>query len=167
MDMTKEGGRIAREAASREPRPGEYLAWRVGGEEYGLDIRKVQIRKVQEIRSYEAPTRIPQAPAHLKGVVNLRGVIVPVVDLRLRLGREAQYTASTVVIVLSVDRRVAGIVVDSVSDVVDLAPEAIRPPPELAGQDGPRFITGVANVGERMLLLADMDALLADTLGAA
>jgi purine-binding chemotaxis protein CheW len=162
MDMTKEGGRIAREAASREPRPGEYLAWRVGGEEYGLDIRKVQ-----EIRSYEAPTRIPQAPAHLKGVVNLRGVIVPVVDLRLRLGREAQYTASTVVIVLSVDRRVAGIVVDSVSDVVDLAPEAIRPPPELAGQDGPRFITGVANVGERMLLLADMDALLADTLGAA
>ena len=161
MDMTKEGGRIAREAASREPLPGEYLAWRVGGEEYGIDILNVQ-----EIRSYEAPTRIPSAPAYLKGVVNLRGVIVPVVDLRLKLGRDAEYTASTVVIVLTVQRRVAGIVVDSVSDVVDLAQDAIRPPPELSGTSGPRFITGVANVGERMLLLADLDALLADTLGA-
>jgi len=160
MDMTGEGGRIARDAANRQPRPGEYLAWRVGSEEYGIDIRKVQ-----EIRSYEAPTRIPSAPAHVKGVVNLRGAIVPVVDLRLKLGREAGYTASTVVIVLSVARRVAGVVVDSVSDVVDLAADAIRPPPEVADATGPRFITGVASVGGRMLLLADMDTLLSDTLG--
>ena len=164
MDMTQEGAHIARQDAARslaQPKAGEYLTYRLGAEHYGVDIQKVQ-----EIRSYEPPTRVPGAPPFVKGVVNLRGVIVPIVDLRLRLDCErAAYDSFTVVIVLAVNQRVAGVVVDSVSDVIDLAADAIRPPPELAN-DGPDFITGMASVAERMLMLVDMDALLGDTLGA-
>lgn len=139
-------------------RAGEYLTFRLGAEEYGVDIQKVQ-----EIRSYEAPTRIPHAPAHIKGVVNLRGVIVPIVDLRTRLGcASAEYTSFTVVIVLAVVGRVVGVVVDSVSDVLDLAGDAIRPPPGLPGEGGRDFITGIATTNERMLMLVDMETLLSD-----
>ena len=143
---------------------GEYLTFRLGGEEYGVDIQKVQ-----EIRSYEPPTRIPHAPSHIKGVVNLRGVIVPIIDLRTRLGCDsADYTSFTVVIVLAVGGRVVGAVVDSVSDVLDLPAADIKPPPGLsgaaAGADGD-FITGIAAAGERMLMLVDMDILLADVAG--
>ncbi len=139
-------------------RAGEYLTFRLGGEEYGVDIQKVQ-----EIRSYEAPTRIPHAPPHIKGVVNLRGVIVPIVDLRTRLGCDStEYTAFTVVIVLAVAGRVVGTVVDSVSDVLDLPASEIKPPPGLPGDGERDFITGIAASGERMLMLVDMEALLAD-----
>ena len=100
----------------------EYLTFRLGDEEYGIDILKVQ-----EIRGYEAPTRIAQAPAFIKGVTNLRGTIVPIVDLRLKLGCElAQYTASTVVVVLNLRSRIVGIVVDSVSDVMALPQDSLR-----------------------------------------
>ena len=136
---------------------GEFLTFRLGGEEYGIDILKVQ-----EIRSYEPPTRIANAPAFIKGVVNLRGVIVPIVDLRLRLGCEsAEYSALTVVIVLNVKGRVVGAVVDSVSDVLELAKDAIRPAPEMASAVDASFITGIGSVGDRMLILMDIEGLMA------
>ncbi|MCC6218847.1 MAG: chemotaxis protein CheW, partial [Aquabacterium sp.] len=103
----------------------EYLTFRLGDEEYGIDILKVQ-----EIRGYENPTRIANAPHFLKGVVNLRGTIVPIVDLRLRFGcNSAEYNSFTVTIVLHIGQRTIGTVVDSVSDVVEIPAEAIRPSP--------------------------------------
>jgi purine-binding chemotaxis protein CheW len=156
MDMVTEGAVVARHEAARsaQPRPGEYLTFRLGNEEYAVDIQRVQ-----EIRSYEQPTRIANSPSFVKGVVNLRGVIVPIVDLRLKLNCEtAEYTSFTVVIVLNVRDRIVGAVVDSVSDVMDLAMESIKPPPDLsAGDNG---ITGIASVGERMLILVDIESVL-------
>ena len=135
---------------------GEFLTFRLGAEEYGIDILRVQ-----EIRSYEAPTRIANAPPFIKGVVNLRGVIVPIVDLRLKLGCEAvDYNEFTVVIVLNVAGRVVGAVVDSVSDVLELSNDAVKPAPELASSVDTRFITGIGNVGDRMLNLMDIEAFL-------
>ena len=135
---------------------GEFLTFRLGAEEYGIDILRVQ-----EIRSYEAPTRIANAPPFIKGVVNLRGVIVPIVDLRLKLGCEAvDYNEFTVVIVLNVAGRVVGAVVDSVSDVLELSNDAVKPAPELASSVDTSFITGIGNVGDRMLILMDIEAFL-------
>ena len=127
---------------------GEYLTFRLGGEEYGIDILRVQ-----EIRSYEQPTRIANAPEFLKGVVNLRGVIVPIIDLRVKLNcPSAEFNAFTVVIVLNIRGRVVGAVVDAVSDVLELQGEAIKPAPSMNAQVDMSFITGIANVGERMLI---------------
>ena len=138
---------------------GEYLSLRLGAEEYGIDILRVQ-----EIRSYEPPTRIANSPAYLKGVVNLRGVIVPVVDLRLKFALEAaEYNEFTVVIVLNVAGRVVGVVVDSVSDVIQFAPGAIRPAPEFSSSVDAGFITGIGTVKdgeqERLLILVDIENL--------
>ena len=139
------------EAARRE-----YLAFTLGGEEYGIDILKVQ-----EIRSYEQPTRIANAPAFIKGVVNLRGVIVPIVDLRVKLGCETvEYNGFTVVIVLNVRGRVVGAVVDSVSDVLELGAGTIKPAPELHTAVDTSFITGIGSVNDRMLILMDIEALM-------
>jgi purine-binding chemotaxis protein CheW len=139
---------------------GEFLTFRLGSEEYGIDILKVQ-----EIRSYEPPTRIANAPSFIKGVVNLRGVIVPIVDLRLKLGCEsAEYNSFTVVIVLNVKGRVVGAVVDSVSDVLELARDTIKPAPEMASAVDTSFITGIGAVKagdeQRMLILMDIEALM-------
>src|SRR3954453_5000401 len=124
------------------PASGEYLTFRLGAEEYGIDILKVQ-----EIRSYEAPTRIANAPAFIKGVVNLRGVIVPIVDLRLKLGCDSNdYNSFTVVIVLNVRGRVVGAVVDSVSDVLALDAQTIKPAPEMNSAVDTSFITGIGSV---------------------
>jgi purine-binding chemotaxis protein CheW len=149
-------------AGSRKPRAeaqsvgGEYLTFRLGAEEYGIDILKVQ-----EIRSYEVPTRIANSPPFLKGVVNLRGVIVPIIDLRIKLGcAEAELNALTVVIVLNIKGRVVGAVVDSVSDVMQLATNTIQPAPDMSAVVDIRFIQGIANVGERMLILMDIERLL-------
>ena len=166
MDMIAEATHIARhEAARTSPPPaaagtGEYLTFRLGDEEYGIDILRVQ-----EIRSYEQPTRIANAPSFLKGVVNLRGVIVPIVDLRLKLGcASAEVNQFTVVIVLNVRGRVVGAVVDSVSDVLELGAEQIRPAPQLASHVDASFITGIGSVasdqGERMLILMDIEGLM-------
>ncbi|MBP6901247.1 MAG: chemotaxis protein CheW [Burkholderiaceae bacterium] len=145
-----------RAAASLRAHNGEYLSFRLGGEEYGIDILRVQ-----EIRSYEQPTRIANAPSFLKGVVNLRGVIVPIVDLRLKLGCDsAEYTPFTVVIVLNLRGRVVGAVVDSVSDVLELSGDAIRPAPAMGSAVDAAFITGIASVAERMLILMDIEALM-------
>ena len=135
----------------------EYLSFRLGAEEYGIDILRVQ-----EIRSFEEPTRIANSPPHLKGVVNLRGVIVPVVDLRIKLGCEKiEYNSFTVVIVLNVKGRVVGAVVDSVSDVMQLAEQMIQPAPEMSATIvDTTYITGIANVNERLLILMDIESLM-------
>ena len=146
-------------AASRTAQSGEFLTFRLGAEEYGIDILRVQ-----EIRSYEQPTRIANAPAFIKGVVNLRGVIVPIIDLRLKLGCDsAEYNHFTVVIVLNVRGRVVGAVVDSVSDVLQLGGDAIRPAPALSAAIDTGFITGIGSVAERMLILMDIEALMSSS----
>ena len=142
------------QSARNAPDASQFLTFRIGAEEYGLDILRVQ-----EIRSYEKPTRIANAPEFVKGVVNLRGVIVPVVDLRLRLGQVGEYNDFTVVIVLNVLGRVVGIVVDSVSDVLELAADEIKPRPDIAAALDARFITGLGKVAERMLILLDIEAM--------
>ncbi len=162
MNMMTDAAQVARHEAARAAvhAGGEFLTFRLGAEEYGIDILRVQ-----EIRSYEQPTRIANAPAFLKGVVNLRGVIVPIVDLRLKLGCEsAEYNGFTVVIVLNVRGRVVGAVVDSVSDVLELGREDIRPAPELNSSIDADFITGIGTVkngdAERMLILMDIEGLM-------
>jgi len=143
----------------------EFLAFKLGQEEYGVDILSVQ-----EIRGYDTVTRVPEAPDYIKGVINLRGVIVPVVDLRLKfkLGT-ATYDEFTVMIVLNLKGKVIGAVVDGVSDVVQVDGEQIRPTPEFGGIIDTRFISGIATVGERMLILLDIESLIlsADITGTA
>lgn len=135
---------------------GQYLSFTLGGEDYGIDILKVQ-----EIRSYEAPTRMPGSHGDLLGVVNLRGVIVPIHDLRLRFQcANATFTPSTVVIVVDLGARVIGVVVDAVRDVVALEEGAVRPAPGLVDTAEAGYICGLAQVGERMLILLDIEALL-------
>ncbi|XHS76637.1 chemotaxis protein CheW [Burkholderiaceae bacterium UC74_6] len=153
----RQEGALAVQAKGPGASGGEYLTFRLGAEEYGIDILKVQ-----EIRSYEPPTRIANAPDFIKGVVNLRGVIVPIVDLRLKLGcPTAEYNSFTVVIVLNVKNRVVGAVVDSVSDVLELAKDTIRPAPELAASTvDTSFITGIGSVSDRMLILMDIEGLM-------
>lgn len=134
----------------------EYLSFRLGSEEYAIDILCVQ-----EIRSYEEPTRIANAPHFIKGVVNLRGVIVPIVDLRIRLGCDrVDYNDFTVVIVLNVRNRVVGVVVDSVSDVLQLGEDDISAAPQMSSAVDAAFIKGIASVGERMLIMADIKELI-------
>lgn len=139
----------------------EFLTFRLGSEEYGIDILKVQ-----EIRSYEPPTKIANAPSYLKGVVNLRGVIVPIVDLRVKFAclneqGEAEINSFTVVIVLNVKGRVVGAVVDSVSDVMRLNDQAIQPAPEMSSSVvDTSYITGIANVSDRLLILMDIESLM-------
>jgi purine-binding chemotaxis protein CheW len=163
MDMRNEANHLARHdsarAAAAQTASAEFLTFRLGGEEYGIDILRVQ-----EIRSYEEPTRIANAPAFIKGVVNLRGVIVPVIDLRIKLGCDkVEYNGFTVVIVLNVHGRVVGAVVDSVSDVLELAGDLIKPAPEMNTNVNTSFITGIASVGERMLILMDIEALMSSS----
>jgi len=143
--------------AVAETRAGEFLTFRLGAESYGIEILKVQ-----EIRGYEAPTAIANAPAFIKGVINLRGVIVPILDLRIkfRLG-EARYDEFTVAIILNVAGRVVGVVVDSVSDVLTLAGDAIRPTPEFASATfDTKYITGLGTVDEQMIILLDIEKLM-------
>lgn len=134
----------------------EYLTFRLDQEEYGIDILKVQ-----EIRGYESPTRIANAPDFIKGVVNLRGTIVPIVDMRLKFNCiNVEYNSFTVVIVLNLRHRVVGIVVDSVSDVMELAPESIRAAPDIESVIDNNCILGLGSVAERMLILLDIEKLM-------
>lgn len=166
---TKQGGGSSsmglRSTGSRQSRHTpigkEYLTFRLGGEEYGIDILKVQ-----EIRSYEPPTKIANAPSYLKGVVNLRGLIVPIVDLRVKFNclnenGEPEISVFTVVIVLNVRGRVMGAVVDSVSDVIQLNEQMIRAAPDMSSSViDITYITGIAEVGERLLILMDIESLM-------
>lgn len=134
----------------------EFLAFRLGREEYGIDILKVQ-----EIRGYDAVTRIANTPDHLKGVTNLRGAIVPIVDLRIRFGLgEPVYDEFTVVIILNVGGRVVGVVVDSVSDVLTLPAGQIRPAPEFSSVLATEYVKGLGTIDDRMLILVDIELLL-------
>jgi purine-binding chemotaxis protein CheW len=134
----------------------EYLTFALGEEEYG-----VEILKVQEIRGYDTVTRLPDAPDYIKGVINLRGTIVPVIDMRLKFRlAKAEYNALTVMIVLNVADRVVGMVVDSVSDVIRLDAEQIRPVPEIGATIDRQFITGIGTQGERMLILLEIERLM-------
>jgi len=134
----------------------EFLAFTLGGEEYAMEILKVQ-----EIRQYDAVTRIANTPPFIKGVINLRGIVVPIVDLRIKFAvGAAQYDEFTVVIIINVAGRVVGIVVDSVSDVIALTPEQIKPAPEFGGGFDTRYLTGLATLDQRMLILVDIGRLL-------
>jgi purine-binding chemotaxis protein CheW len=134
----------------------EFLAFKLGSEEYGIDILRVQ-----EIRSYEAPTRMANAPAFIKGVINLRGVIVPIVDMRIKFGlSEVRYDHFTVVIVLNIGNQVVGMVVDGVSDVIMLSPEQLRPVPEMTSAIGSDHILAIGSLDKRMLILLDIEKLM-------
>ncbi len=137
----------------------EFLAFTLGSEEYGIDILKVQ-----EIRGYEAVTRIANAPEFIKGVINLRGIIIPVVDMRIKfkLGTPT-YDQFTVVIILNIGGRIMGMVVDSVSDVTTLAPEQVKPAPEMGTAFNSEYLMGLGTVDERMLILIDIDKLMSSS----
>lgn len=134
----------------------EYLTFRLDKEEYGIDILKVQ-----EIRGYEKPTRIANAPEFIKGVVNLRGTIVPIIDMRLKFNcSKSDYDGFTVVIVLNLRSRIVGIVVDSVSDVMQLPPESLKAAPELESTIDSSAVVGLGAVADRMLILLDIEKLM-------
>ncbi|UPG91546.1 chemotaxis protein CheW [Luteibacter aegosomaticola] len=134
----------------------QYLTVNLGNEEYGVDILAVR-----EIRGWTPVTRIPQAPSYVLGVLNLRGAIVPVLDLRLRFGlAREEYTATTVCVIVMVAGRQFGVVVDAVSDVVEVSPSGIRPVPDMGTTVDTEYLKGLTSVGERMVLLLDVDRLL-------
>jgi purine-binding chemotaxis protein CheW len=146
----------ATQSTSTAALSGQYLTLRLGGEEYAIDILRVQ-----EIRSYEEPTSMVNSPSFVKGVVNLRGVIVPIVDLRMKLNiANVEYNEFTVVIILNVKGTVIGAVVDGVSDVVTLDSKIIKPAPQFESSIESRFIVGLANIGERMLIVMNIETLM-------
>ncbi len=135
---------------------GEYLTFTLGAEEYGIDILKVQ-----EIRGYDAVTKIANAPPFIKGVINLRGVIVPIVDLRIKfnLGNPG-YDPFTVVIILNIGKRIMGIVVDGVSDVIQLSADNLHAAPEFGSILDTRYLLGLGTVEERMIIVVDIEGLM-------
>jgi len=143
------------QAASSSNR--ELLTFTLGKEEYGIDILRVQ-----EIRGYDAVTAIANTPGFIKGVINLRGIIVPIIDMRIKfnLGK-VEYDQFTVVIILNVANRVVGIVVDGVSDVIALTTEQIRPAPEFGASLDTRYVTGLGTVDDRMIIVMDIEKLMA------
>lgn len=134
----------------------EFLAFKLGSEEYGIDILRVQ-----EIRSYEEPTRMANAPAFIKGVINLRGVIVPIVDMRIKFDLEqVNCDTFTVVIVLNIGTQVVGMVVDGVSDVITLTPEQLHPVPAFSSAIGSDHLLAIGSLEDRMLILLDIEKLI-------
>ena len=134
----------------------EFLAFKLGSEEYGIDILRVQ-----EIRSYEPPTRMANAPEFIKGVINLRGVIVPIIDMRLKFKLEkVDYDNFTVVIVLNIGKQVIGMVVDGVSDVITLTSEQLRPVPQFSSAIGSDHLLAIGSVQDRMLILLNIEKLM-------
>lgn len=157
MAAKKKGEKMADE--EQTPNASEVLAFKLGTEEYGINILKVQ-----EIRGYDTVTRIANAPEFVKGVVNLRGIIVPIVDMRIRfnLGTPT-YDQFTVVIILNIAGRIVGMVVDSVSDVITLPPEQIKPAPEMGTALNTDYLIGLGTLEQRMLILVDIDRLMSST----
>ena len=138
----------------------QYLTFQLGDQEYGLEILAVQ-----EIKGLSAITKMPNTPVHVKGVTNLRGAVVPILDLRGRFGlAERAYDRFTVFIIANVGSKVVGLVVDAVEDVIDLAPDAIQPTPELASALGGAYVRGIAHVGERLVALLDIEKIVSGDL---
>jgi purine-binding chemotaxis protein CheW len=134
----------------------EFLSFTLGSEEYGVDIQKVQ-----ELRGYDAVTRIANTPAFLMGVVNLRGIIVPIVDMRIKLSLGTPtYDQFTVVVVLNVGARLMGMVVDSVSDVIALTPDQVKPAPQFGTSLEIDYLVGMGTLDDRIVLLVDIDHLM-------
>lgn len=155
MNERRDEGAAATEAQA------QYLTFRLGNEEYGIDILRVQ-----EIKGWSGATPMPQAPAHVLGVINLRGLVVPIVDLRRRFELPpAEFGPTTVVIVVRVMEndaaRVVGLVVDAVAEVYQLAASAVKPPPELGEAAREEFVRGLASVEDKMIILLDVDRLVA------
>lgn len=134
----------------------QFLTFSLGEEEYGVDILKVQ-----EIKGYVPTTRIPNAPSEIKGVLNLRGTIVPIVDLRCKFGLEAvEYDQFTAIVVVVVQNRVMGMIVDSVSEVMNIPTCDIQPPPDFGSSMSTSALRGMAKVGEKLIILLDIDIVL-------
>ena len=149
----------AKPAAGASAEREEFLTFTLGKEEYGIEILKVQ-----EIRSYEQVTTIANAPEFIKGVVNLRGIIVPIVDMRIKFNLgDVKYTEFTVVIILNVGGRVVGMVVDGVSDVASLGEDQVRAAPDFSSSFDVKYITGLGVVDERMLILVDIEKLMSSS----
>jgi purine-binding chemotaxis protein CheW len=156
MEATATHAAAPQQMAAAIKQANEFLTFTLGHEEYG-----VEILKVQEIRSHEAVTTIANAPEFIKGVVNLRGVIVPIVDMRIKFRLEkVEYNQFTVVIILNVADRVVGMVVDSVSDVITLSPDQIRPAPAFGAALDTEYIIGLGTLDKRMLILMDIEKLM-------
>lgn len=134
----------------------QFLTFSLGNEEYGIDILKVQ-----EIKGYSAVTHIPNAPVHVKGIMNLRGTVVPVVDLRAKFAMHAvEYSKFTVIIVVMVAEKIAGLIVDAVRDVLNISTADVRPAPDLGARCDTQFISGVVSLGDQLAVLLDIDKLL-------
>ncbi len=152
--MTQQG--LAADPCGAAAQVRQFLTFLLGQEQYGIEILKVQ-----EIKGYSAITPIPNTPAHIKGVINLRGTVVPVVDLRAKFSLPAsEYNKFTVIVVVTVGEKVIGMLVDAVSDVLDIAARDIRAAPDLGARVDMRFVSGIASLGERMTVLLDIDKLL-------
>ena len=136
----------------------QFLTFSLGQEEYGIELLKVQ-----EIKGYSAITPIPNTPHHIKGVMNLRGSVIPIVDLRIRFGMDAiEYTKFHVIILINVGAKVIGLLVDAVSDVLNVGPDDIRPAPDFGAHADTRFISGMASAGDKVAVLLDIETLLSE-----
>jgi purine-binding chemotaxis protein CheW len=144
------------EAKGANGKPRELLTFKLGSEEYGIDILRVQ-----EIRGYDAVTTIANTPDFIKGVINLRGIIVPIVDMRIKFHLGCvTYNELTVVIILNIAKRIVGIVVDGVSDVIALTDDQIKPAPEFNSSLDIEYITGLGSVDDRMIIVMDIEKLM-------
>ena len=154
--MAVESSAVEAKAPGILAKAGKYLTFHLGREVYGIEILKVQ-----EIRGYEAVTRIANAPEFIKGVINLRGIIIPVIDMRIKfnLGTPV-YDQFTVVIILNIGGRIMGMVVDSVSDVTTLSPDQVKPAPDMGTAFDSQYMIGLGTIDERMLILVDIDKLM-------
>lgn len=164
MDMQQHHDDIEMGALDVTGGTNQYLTFILADEEYGVDILKVQ-----EVRGWDTVTPMPNTPRYIKGVINLRGMVVPIVDLRERFGiGQIPYGPRTVVIVLKIGKsnggnhhpKVMGIVVDAVSDVYNVAADQLRPPPDFSGVISSDFVAGLATVDEKMVILINSDKLL-------
>lgn len=155
--MTEQAATTPAEPASLAA-GGQYLTFTLGQEEYGLELLRVQ-----EIKGYSPVTPIPNTPPHIKGVMNLRGAVIPIVDLRTRFGMQSiEYTQFNVVIVINVGGKTMGLLVDAVSDVLNVGPGEVRPAPDFGTQADTRFISGMASSGDKIAVLLDIAGLLSD-----
>jgi len=131
----------------------QYLTFMVGNEEYAMDILKVQ-----EIKAFTPPTAVPNTPSYIKGVMNLRGTVIPILDLRLKFKQvDPQYTKFTVIVVANLRNKVIGLVVDAVSDVLEIRDQDVEPPPDLVSDAQTAFITGMTAISDRLVMLMDVD----------